>query len=93
MRFFCDKHEIILKNRIIDNKLTFYNKHNKMKDSKKGFAFFIFCATGFFIVIGTGCRKEKAILPEVSTIEVTVVTPISASCSGQVNFCRQYKAN
>jgi len=55
-----------------------------MKDSKKGFAFFIFCTTGFFIVIGTGCKKEKAILPEVSTIEVTVVTPISASCNGQV---------
>ena len=55
-----------------------------MKDSNKRFVFKIFWATGLFIVIGTGCKREKAILPEVSTIEVTVVTPVSASCSGEV---------
>ena len=55
-----------------------------MKDTNKRFAFYFFCAIGFFIVIGIGCKKEKAILPEVSTTEVTIVTPVSASCSGIV---------
>jgi len=54
-----------------------------MKVSKNRFAS-MFCATVLFIVIMTDCKNEKAILPEVITTDVIVVTPISASCSGEV---------
>jgi uncharacterized protein (TIGR02145 family) len=55
-----------------------------MKNTKRRFAFYLFCVIGFFVVIGIGCKKEKAILPEVNTTEVTIVTPVSASCTGIV---------
>jgi uncharacterized protein (TIGR02145 family) len=40
-----------------------------------------------FIIIVTGCKKENVnILPEVSTIELTNITPVSALCTGIVTL-------
>lgn len=55
-----------------------------MKTNKKRITFYLICIIGFLVLICMGCKKEKVILPEVSTTEVTIVTPVSASCSGIV---------
>ena len=51
---------------------------------KINYSFYFLLIIGFILIIGVGCKKEKVILPEVSTTEVTIVTPASASCSGIV---------
>lgn len=48
---------------------------------------YLFAAMGAFIIILTSCKKDNAnSIPEVSTIGVAIITPISASCSGTVTF-------
>ena len=58
--------------------------YNRMKGMKIEYPFYLLLITGYILMIGIGCKKEKAILPEVNTTEVTIVTPVSASCSGIV---------
>jgi len=37
---------------------------------------------GFFLSILSSCKDEIPVLPEVSTTEITLITPVSANCSG-----------
>ena len=48
------------------------------------YPFYLLLITGYILMIEIGCKKVKAIFPEVNTTEVTIVTPVSASCSGIV---------
>jgi len=44
--------------------------------------FFLVIIFGFFLFTCNGCKDEIPVLPEVSTTEITLITPISANCSG-----------
>jgi len=55
-----------------------------MKDANKSVTACVVSISMFFIVLGISCKKEKSVLPEVDTTEVSVVTPTSASCTGVV---------
>lgn len=55
-----------------------------MKDANKSVTACVASISMLFIVLGISCKKEKSVLPEVDTTEVSVVTPTSASCTGVV---------
>jgi hypothetical protein len=55
-----------------------------MKDAKKRFTVHAMTITMLFIAIGISCKKEKTVLPDVNKTEIIVVTPTSASCTGNV---------
>ncbi len=44
--------------------------------------FFLVIIFGFFLFTCNGCKDEIPVLPEVSTTEITLITPVSANCSG-----------
>jgi hypothetical protein len=54
---------------------------------EKRLCFYLIVTMGAFIIIVTSCKKDNVnSIPEVSTIEVAIITPVSASCSGTVTF-------
>lgn len=55
-----------------------------MKRVKIEYPFYLLLIIGFIFITGIDCKKVKVNLPEVNTTEVTIVTPVSASCSGIV---------
>jgi uncharacterized protein (TIGR02145 family) len=54
---------------------------------KKRLCYYLIVIMEAFIIIVTSCKKDNVnSIPEVSTIGVAIITPVSASCSGTVTF-------